>query len=94
MEKIQSSGLGMAIKWSPQQSILNHPVLLMFQLLLVQVRILKKIHRRLDGSLRMEVLTVLPNLLRAVFPCKEISLPRFTLAFTTHLLGVLPFLIV
>ena len=25
--KIQSSGLGMATKWSPQQYILNHPVL-------------------------------------------------------------------
>ena len=26
-ERIQSSGLGMATKWSPQQFILNHPVL-------------------------------------------------------------------
>ena len=26
-EKIQSSGLGMITKWSPQQFILNHPVL-------------------------------------------------------------------
>ena len=26
-EKIQSSGLGMMTKWSPQQFILNHPVL-------------------------------------------------------------------
>ena len=28
-------------------------------------------HRQLDGSLRMEVLIVLLNLLRAVSPCKD-----------------------
>jgi hypothetical protein len=27
MEKVKSSGLGKLTSWSPQQSILNHPVL-------------------------------------------------------------------
>ena len=39
------------------------------QLLLVQVQYLE-FHRQLDGSLRMVVLIVLLNLLRAVFLCK------------------------
>ena len=47
-------------------------------LLLVQVQYLK-FHRRPDGSLRMEVLIVLLNLLRAVSPCKDF------LRSTTHL---------
>ena len=40
------------------------------QLLLVQGQYLEFL-RQLDGSLRMEVLIVLLNLLRAVFPCKD-----------------------
>ena len=61
---------------------------IIFQLLLVQIQILKnKFYRRLDGSLRMEVLIVLPNLLRAVFPCKEFPAPIYT-GIQTHLLGV------
>jgi hypothetical protein len=40
------------------------------QLLLVQAQYLE-FHRRLDGSLRMEVLTVLLNLLRAVSLCED-----------------------
>ena len=38
-------------------------------LLLIQARYLE-FHRQLDGLLRMEVLIVLLNLLRAVSPCK------------------------
>jgi hypothetical protein len=46
--------------------------------IVVQAQCLES-HRLLDGSLRMEVLTVLLNLLRAVSPCKNF------LRFTTHL---------
>ena len=47
------------------------------QLLLVYVQYLE-FHRQLDGSLHMEALIVLLNLLRAVSPCKDF------LRFTTH----------
>ena len=40
------------------------------QLLLVHAQYLE-FHRQLDGSLRMEVLIVLSNLLRAVSPCED-----------------------
>ena len=69
-ERIQSSGLGMMTKWSPQQFILNHPVL--NPILLVQAHYLG-FNRQLDGLFRMEVLIVLLNLLRAVSPCKDSS---------------------
>ena len=49
------------------------------QLLFVQqVSLNLKFHRQLDGSLRMEGLIVLPNLLRVVYPCKDFFL-RFTI---------------
>jgi hypothetical protein len=52
------------------------------QLVLLRAQYLEFTNRRLDGSLRMEVLTVLPSLLRAVSPCKDF------LRFTTHHLGI------
>ena len=67
----------MITKWSPQQFILNHPVLHPnYNLSRLNIFFFR---RRLDGSLLMEVLIVLLNLLRAVFPCKDF------LRFTTHL---------
>ena len=68
-ERIKSSGLGMMTKWSPQHFVLNHPVL-HFPIVTCPGSILKNFYRQLDGSLHMEVLIVLPNLLRAVSPCK------------------------
>jgi hypothetical protein len=67
-ERIKSSGLGMTTKWSPQEFILNHPVLHPHRYLSIQYL---EFYRQLDGSLRMEVLIVLLNLLRAVSPCKD-----------------------
>ena len=80
-ERIQSSGLGMLIKWSPQQFVLNHPVLHP-TCYLSQAQYLE-FRRQLDGLFLMEVLIVLLNLLRAVSPCKDF------LRFTTHL-GIYP----
>ena len=80
-ERIKSSGLGMITKWSPQQYILNHPVLHPKRYLIQCL----EFHRLRDGSFRMEVLIVLLNLLRAVSPCKDF------LRFTTHF-GYLLFL--
>ena len=83
-ERIQSSGLGMIAKWTPQQFILNHPVLHP-NCLLVQAQYLG-FYRQLDGSFRMEVLIVLLNLLRVVSPCKDLDFLRFTTR-----LGIYPF---
>ena len=68
-ERIQSSGLGLITKWSPQQFILNHPVLhLIYYFVRAQYL---EFHRPLDGSLHMEVLIVSLNLLRAVSHCRN-----------------------
>ena len=69
-ERIKLSGLGMPTTWSPQQFILNHPVLYSFFFLYLSWWYLNYFRRQLDGLLRMEVLTVLLNLLGVVFPCK------------------------
>jgi hypothetical protein len=67
VERIKLSGLGMLTTWSPQQFILNHPVL---YLLVLAECLVNYFRRQLDGLLRMEVLMALPNLLGAVSPCK------------------------
>ena len=77
VERVQSSGMGIITKWCPQQFILNHSVLhpnCYLSGLNIWIPF-----RRLDGLLRMEVLIVLLNLLRAVSPCK------YSLQFRTHL---------
>ena len=55
MEKIKPSGLGMLATWSPQQFILNHPVLHLYFYLSQFDTQDSILHRQLDGSLRMEV---------------------------------------
>ena len=82
-EIIQSSGLGLITKWSPQQFILNHPVShLIYYFVRTQYL---EFHRSLDSSLHMEVFVALLNLLRAVSHCKNV------LQFPTHL-GVFLFI--
>ena len=69
VERVQSSGLGIITKWCPQQFILNHSVLhpnCYLSGLNIWIPF-----RRLDGLLRMEVLIVLLNLLRAAYLRKD-----------------------
>ena len=71
IEKVKSSGLGKLTSWSPQQFILNHPVLYpFFFTCLGSVLTIKSFFRQPDGSSPTVVLTVLQNLLEAVSHCK------------------------
>ena len=71
IEKVKSSNLGKLTTWSPQQFILNHPVLYpYFILVLAHILKIKFFYRQLDGSFPTVVLIVLLNLLGAVFLCK------------------------
>ena len=76
--KVKSSGLGKLATWSPQQFILNHPVLYPL-FLLVSILTIKPFYRQPDGSFLMVVLMALLNLLGAVSLCK------LFLSSTTHL---------
>ena len=72
IEKVKSSGIGKLTTWSPQQFILNHPVLYPYFFLtcLAHIVTIKFVYRQLDGSFLTVVLIVLLNLLGAVSLCK------------------------
>jgi hypothetical protein len=80
VEKIKLSGLGMLTKWSPQQFILNHPVIIYLLFLLVLELNKINLYRLLDGLLRIAVSMASLNLLGAAFPCKPFF-SRYTTQF-------------
>ena len=73
IEKVKSSRLGKLTTWSPQQLILNHPVLYSYSLTCPDSIIKFFYCRQLDGSLPTVDLMVLLNLLGAVSLCKVFS---------------------
>ena len=71
IEIVKSSGLGKLTAWSPQQFILNHPVLYIPIFTCPDsILTIKFFYRQPDGSFPMVVLIVLQNLLGAVSLCK------------------------
>ena len=71
IEKVKSSGVGKLTTWSPQQFILNHPVLYPYLYFTCPDSILtiKYFYRQPDGSFPTAVSIVLLNLLGAVSLC-------------------------
>ena len=70
IEKVKLSSLGKLTSWSPQQFILNHPVLLPYFYLSWLETNKKKFYRQPDGSFPTVVLMVLVSLLGAASLCK------------------------
>ena len=76
IEKVKSSSLGKLTTWSPQQYILNHPVLTFISVFtsscpgLLVILTIKLFCRQPDGLFPIVVLIVLLNLLGAASLCK------------------------